>query len=233
MYSLYTFSRYDAATMPEESTQPDDRRELFENWAPNYDNSIDDIAQAENFPFAGYDQVMDGICQEMTAEPGMSVLDIGTGTGNLARRVLDLGCRVCGTDLSASMLEKAREKIPEATLLEADLRESWPSSIDGPYDRIVSAFVLHEFDLKKKISILLEAAQRLSPGGKIVIGDVAFPTHDDFERAHQRWHDRWDETEHYWVAETALEAAQQSGLLGRWIEVSTCAGIFIFQTQTK
>ena len=110
--------------MPEESPPPDDRRELFENWAPNYDNSIDDIAQAENFPFAGYDQVMDGICLEMTAEPGMSVLDIGTGTGNLARRVLDLGCRVCGTDLSASMLEKAREKIPEATLLEADLRES-------------------------------------------------------------------------------------------------------------
>lgn len=217
----------------DEGMNPEDQRGHFDRWAPDYDHSVQDTARAELFPFAGYDDVLEGLCRELHAEPGMTVLDVGTGTGNLARRIQDLGCRLWGTDLSATMLEEARAKLPEATLVEADLQSTWPESIDGPFDRIVSAYVLHHFDLETKVSILLEAAKRLSPHGRIVVGDIAFATQTDRERAKQRWHDRWDHEEHYWAAEETLDAARRVGLHGKWIEISICAGIFSFEPAAR
>jgi len=208
---------------------PENRKGLFGRWAVDYDRSVRDSAQADSFPFAGYDRVLDGICREIEPEPGMAVLDLGTGTGNLARRVQNLGCRVWGTDLSVAMLEKARARVPEAFLVEADLRSTWPKSVGGPFDRIVSAYVLHEFDLPTKVSILLQASKRLSPQGKIVLGDIAFSTRAEFEKARQRWHDLWDHAEHYWVADEALDTASRAGLRGRWAAISICAGILVFE----
>ncbi|WP_461368596.1 class I SAM-dependent methyltransferase, partial [Candidatus Darwinibacter acetoxidans] len=40
------------------------------------------------------------------------MLEIGVGTGRLARRVLDMGCRTfTGLDTSAKTLERARENL--------------------------------------------------------------------------------------------------------------------------
>jgi len=215
--------------MANQRPEPERRKAIFDRWAARYDRSVSDTAQGELFPFAGYDRVLDGICRAMEPKPGMAVLDLGTGTGNLARRILDLGCRVWGTDLSARMLEEARSKVPEAVLVEADLRSTWPKSIDGPFDRIVSAYVLHEFDLPTKVSILLEASRHLSPRGRIVVGDVAFSTRAELEDARDRWHDLWDHAEHYWAGDEALAAASRAGLRGGWTAISTCAGVLVFE----
>ncbi len=107
------------------------------------------------------------------------MLDLGTGTGNLAARVHEGGARIWGTDLSGAMLVEARAKLPGATLVEADLGAAWPDSIDGPFDGIVSAYVLHEFDLPTKISILHQACARLRPHRRVVVGDIASSTRED------------------------------------------------------
>src|SRR5210317_995573 len=50
-------------------------------------------------------------------------LDAGCGTGRpLTRRLVEAGFAVTGIDLSAGMLELARQVVPEARLRRADLR---------------------------------------------------------------------------------------------------------------
>jgi putative AdoMet-dependent methyltransferase len=214
--------------MGDEREGTDDRGALFDRWAAGYDRSVREIAGAERYPFAGYERVLDEVCREAGGGAGMRVLDLGTGTGNVARRLLDFGCRVWGTDFSEQMLERARVKLPGATLVGADLRKDWPGSIAGPFDRIVSAYVLHEFDLATKVSILIEARRRLVPGGRIVVGDVAFATRCELERSRAAWREEWDDSEHYWAADEALDAASRAGLRGRWTAISACAGVFVF-----
>lgn len=48
--------------------------------------------------------------------PGMTVLDIGCGTGNFSVKLAQQGCRVIGIDLSDEMLDIARNKAKEMKL---------------------------------------------------------------------------------------------------------------------
>ena len=56
-----------------------DRLTLFDKWAKNYDPSSD----LADYPFAGYDKVLDSIAKLTTQEKPQKILDLGTGTGNL------------------------------------------------------------------------------------------------------------------------------------------------------
>jgi len=205
-----------------------DRQTLFDRWAEDYDRSVEEVARADRYPFAGYNRVMGAVCREADPGPGRAVLDLGTGTGNLARLLLDRGSSVTGTDYSAAMLDEARVKLPGATLVRADLRSPWPDALGGPFDSIVSAYVLHEFELPTKIVILSEACRRLVPGGSVVIGDIAFSTRAVLESAQRRWRESWDDSEHYWAADETIRAAESAGLCARWEEISVCAGVFVF-----
>ena len=199
---------------------------MFDRWAADYDRSVQEIAAAESYPFAGYDAVIDAVCAECS--DGMRVLDLGVGTGALGVR---LGhCRVWGVDISPAMLDAARVKLPAATLVEADLLATWPDSLDGPFDRIISAYVLHEFDLEGKTTILRRARDRLAPGGRIVVGDVTFFDRSALEAARARWRDRWDESEHYWTADEAIAALAGIGIEGTWRKISSCAGVLSFKS---
>ena len=114
--------------MPESDTfSPNE----FDSWAESYDG--DTITQSR-FPFAGYDEVLDTIVKLAVPEPGMSVLDLGTGTGNLAARFAARGCELWCTDFSEAMLVKAREKLPGAHFVPHDLRQPWPDELDRRFE---------------------------------------------------------------------------------------------------
>ena len=66
---------------------PSERVSLFDRWAHHYDNSV---TRNHEFPFDGYEQVLDRVAATSGAKPGMTVLDLGIGTGTLARRFIDL-----------------------------------------------------------------------------------------------------------------------------------------------
>ena len=160
----------------------------------------------------------------------MTVLDLGIGTGNLAARFAAQGCTLWGIDFSTEMLVRAREKLAQTVLVEADLLDTWPAELDRRFNRIVSAYVLHEFDLPTKIELLEKLAGRhLKARGRIVVGDIAFPTMGARSRAHEQLAEAWDEEEFYWTADEAAEASAHADLLVTFKQVSSCGGVFVFE----
>jgi len=199
----------------------EDRILVFERWAERYDESVQEATGVHR----GYDQVLDLVVELADASPGMSILDLGIGTGNLAQRFVERGCRVWGTDFSPAMLDKARAKLPQVHLVKADLRQpAWPSEIERLFDRVVSTYVLHEFDLQTKLRLLRRLSeQHLAVGGRIVIGDIAFANIQDLADAGA---DHWDEDEFYWVADETIAACAEIGLRVTYRQVSSCGGVF-------
>jgi cyclopropane fatty-acyl-phospholipid synthase-like methyltransferase len=201
-------------------------KQLFDEWAISYDASVG----GEDFPFIGYAQLLDTIVRLAGVGPGMSVLDLGTGTGNLAARFAALGCEVWGTDFSAAMLAKARAKLPRMKLVQADLSGEWPDALARRFDRIVSAYVLHHFDLAGKVDLLTRLAHNhLAAGGRLGIGDVAFRDGEARAQAHARWAQSWDESEFYWAADETRDACAAAGLRAAYTQVSSCGGVFVVE----
>ncbi|MBE3068294.1 MAG: class I SAM-dependent methyltransferase [Chloroflexi bacterium] len=194
----------------------------FDDWAETYDRSV----AIDQFPFYGYESLLDRAAALADAKPGLSVLDLGTGTGNLAMRFAVLGCDLWCTDFSATMLEKARQKLPTAHFILHDLRGDWPPELNRPFDRIVSAYVFHHFELDEKVRIVRSlVSERLAPGGRLVIGDIAFPDAAAREKVKIAAGDEW-EGEFYWQADETVPALENLGFIIEYTQVSACAGIF-------
>jgi len=195
----------------------------FDRWAEAYDRSV----TTDQFPFHGYQRLLEMVVALAEAKPGLSILDLGTGTGNLAFRFAALGCDLWCSDFSAPMLEKARRKLPAAHFILHDLHLPLPSDLAGPFDRIVSAYVFHHFELDEKIRIVRSLVlERLGPGGRLVIGDIAFPDTAAREKMKIDAGDEW-ENEFYWLADESVSALQKAGIQAEYIQVSVCAAVFV------
>ena len=215
------------------------REQLFDEWAASYDKSVDG---SSGFPFEGYERVLDLIAERAHIETGAEVLDLGIGTGNLAARFIDRGCAIWGLDFSLQMLAKVHRKYPQIELLKADIKGDWPIDVDRHFDRVVSAYVLHEFDLESKVRLLRKlVCDHLVEGGRVVVGDISFPTRtarDDAEKRfsgtwdeeRQSWEGSlWDEDEHYWAADETVEALAAVGLTACYAQVSFCGGVYVIE----
>ena len=198
---------------------------LFDRWAERYDQQLETPRGVHE----GYDDVLARVVRDAAAQPGMEVLDLGVGTGNLALRFHHLGCVLWCADFSPAMLARARAKLPAARYVEIDLRDEWPAALDRRFDRIVSTYVFHEFDLETKVRLLCTCVRaHLKPRGRVVVGDIAFPSMRALLAAGA---DRWDEEEYYWAAEEAIAACARAGLRATYAQVSRCGGVFVVEGQ--
>ncbi len=209
---------------PEASSDRFPARE-FDDWAPTYDQ---DVQAGAGFPFEGYAQVLQAVCRLADARPGMRVLDVGAGTGGLALRFARLGCQVWAADFSAAMLGRARLNLPHVPLVQADLRQDLPFVPGASFDRIVSAYVFHHFELPEKVRILARLCQHLAPQGRLVVADLAFANRQARQSACQAAGAAWEE-EFYWTAETDLPALAQAGLAAQFHPISIYSGVFTIQ----
>jgi tRNA (cmo5U34)-methyltransferase len=102
------------------------------------------------------------------------ILELGTGTGETARRVLahHPEARLVGIDASADMLEHARRALPGTDLRVARLEDPLPP---GPFDLVFSALAVHHVDGPGKADLFRRVATELNPGGRFVLGDVIVP----------------------------------------------------------
>jgi tRNA (cmo5U34)-methyltransferase len=111
-----------------------------------------------------------------TGSGARRVLELGTGTGETALRVLARHPRatLVGVDASDLMLEGARAALPadRVDLRLGRLEDPLP---DGPFDVVVSALAIHHLDGPAKADLFARVAKRLAPGGRFVLADVVVP----------------------------------------------------------
>ncbi len=159
----------------------------------------------------------------------MRVLDIGAGTGNLSELLVKGGCRVWGTDYSSEMVARARAKLPQFNSSRRICSPCGRRSFPATFDRIVSGYVFHHFTGQKKVEIIADLTRKhLTPGGRIVIADIAFPTLQDQALAQAALGDDWDQ-EYYWIAADDVAALQKAGLKASFEQVSPYAGVFCIE----
>ena len=116
-------------------------------------------------PFTAFSGQID-LHQELAPiEGGQSVLDIGSGTGDLAVQLHQLGADVTGIDFAGEMVEIASKRHPEIRFLEADV-EDLPFD-DGSFDRAVANYTAHHFARPAKA--FGEIRRVLKPGGTLTI----------------------------------------------------------------
>jgi L-threonylcarbamoyladenylate synthase len=117
--------------------------------------------------------------EELTAASGSGaqrVLELGTGTGETARRLLDAhpDSFLVGVDASAEMLAVARAALPADRVdlrvgpIEAPLPE-------GPFDLVASALCVHHLNGPGKADLFGRVLSVLRPGGRFVLADVVVP----------------------------------------------------------
>jgi len=100
--------------------------------------------------------------------PGQRVLDLGTGTGALARGFALQGCRVTGLDPAAPMLEKARELDREAGV-EVTYMGGYAENTGLPgdsFDLVTAGQCWHWFDRPRAAA---ETRRVLRDGGAVLI----------------------------------------------------------------
>jgi len=88
-------------------------------------------------------------------------LDLGCGSGFLARRASGFFDDVAGCDLSSRILTRAKEHLPQGLLVAADV-EALPFG-DGTFDAVGAVAVLHH--VLEHERLMAEAYRVLKPGG--------------------------------------------------------------------
>jgi putative AdoMet-dependent methyltransferase len=200
----------------------------FDSWASTYN---DDVSTGQGFFVEGYNQILNQVYTESKVEPGMRILDLGTGTGNLAEIFTKAGCSLWCSDFSHKMILVAHKLLPGSRFFLHDLREPIPLVTNQIFDRIVSSYVFHHFDQEKKIEIVTRTINsHLRPGGMMVIGDISFQTHEDLERQKMVLKDDWID-EHYWIASQVIPLFDRAGLDTVYEQLTPNAGVYILQKQ--
>ncbi|MBQ7919630.1 MAG: MerR family transcriptional regulator [Lachnospiraceae bacterium] len=143
----------------------------FDTLASNYDTFIRESADGLDF-YKNYDSVLQKTASQVH---GGIVVEIGIGTGNLAKKILDSNNQVVqyiGIDQSINMLKEAKKKCPTVLLRKGDFL-NLPLEANS-CDVIVSSYAFHHCNSREKELAIAEMDRVLKQHATIVITDLMF-----------------------------------------------------------
>ena len=129
---------------------------------------------------AAQEAKLDLVCRKIGLEPGMKVLDIGSGWGGFLRFAAErYGISGLGVTVSREQARLANERLAG---LPAETRLMDYLALDGQFDRIVSIGMFEHVGYKNYGAYFAKAAQLLAPDGLMLlhtIGGHHSTTHGD------------------------------------------------------
>jgi SAM-dependent methyltransferase len=113
-------------------------------------------------------ELLDRLAAMDLVRPGARVVDLGTGTGSLARLFARHGCEVTGVDIAAPLLEQARRLDREAGVQIAYVEAPAEATglPDGGFDVVSAGQCWHWFD---RPAAAREVTRLLVSGGTVAI----------------------------------------------------------------
>jgi demethylmenaquinone methyltransferase / 2-methoxy-6-polyprenyl-1,4-benzoquinol methylase len=128
--------------------------------------------------------------------PGDRILDVATGTGDLALELatrIAPGGEVIGSDFSEAMLDRARAKAASSARPGARPRFEWGDALalsyaDDSFDAATVGFSARNFaDLTRGLQ---EMARVVRPGGRVVVLEFTTPVKPPLSWFYELWFDR-------------------------------------------
>ncbi|MFV9484230.1 bifunctional demethylmenaquinone methyltransferase/2-methoxy-6-polyprenyl-1,4-benzoquinol methylase UbiE [Christiangramia sp. ASW11-125] len=165
-----------------ELTKKKQVEQMFDNISDNYDGLNRVISMGTDVSWRKK------VVAAVAATKPDSILDIATGTGDLAIQMANTGAtRIVGLDLSDGMLSVGRKKIAakeldvEIEMIQGD-SENLPFEADS-FDAITVAFGVRNFEnLELGLS---EIFRVLKPGGIFVVLETSVPTRFPFKQGYK------------------------------------------------
>jgi ribosomal protein L11 methyltransferase len=115
----------------------------------------------------------------VTARPGLSVLDVGTGSGLLAIAARKLGAGLTvGVDNDPVAVRVARENA-ERNAVDVALSETPAGEVRGTFDLVLANILANTL---VELAPALEA--RLAPGGVVLLSGILAPQAEEVRRAY-------------------------------------------------
>lgn len=124
---------------------------------------------------AGLSATIDAVVDEARVGEGMTVLDMGCGSGQVSIPVARTAAHVIAVDVSAAMIGLLRENLEREGLLNVSSRVTALERLTLPassLDLVVSNYALHHLTDAEKKTLLAAVAVWLRPGGRVVVGDL-------------------------------------------------------------
>ena len=101
---------------------------------------------------------------------GLTVLDVGCGTGMQLAPYQQAGCTVVGLDMSPSMLQVARQKLGATAELHEGDATKMPFT-DNRFDLVTATLVLHEMAPTVRDGVLGEMKRVVKGNGRFLLTD--------------------------------------------------------------
>lgn len=146
--------------------------DIFDGWADSYDASVSGKDPEYRDVFEGYETILSEVANRVSG----TIIEFGTGTGNLTAKLLEVGFSVIGIEPNTKMLEVTAKRFPSINLIDGDLLEFDVQSEN--IDAFVSTYVFHHLTDNEKGMALKKYANLLSKNGKVVFADTVFLTEE-------------------------------------------------------
>ncbi len=128
----------------------------------------------------GYEEFQDAVVVACGEQGARRILELGTGTGETALRLLERfgESRLVGVDESQAMLAEATRRLPgeRVELRLGRLQDPLP---EGAFDLVASALCVHHLAPDEKADLFARVRRALGPGGRFVLGDCVLPVDPD------------------------------------------------------
>jgi len=120
-------------------------------------------------------------------QAGEPVLEIGIGTGRIARPLMDLGVPITGLDLSVNMMQRLRQALP-AGVRPPDLVQGDANYIPFPAHTFHAVIAVHVFHLIPTWQTVISEARRvLRSGGLLLAGYDWRPPDSPVSLLRRKW----------------------------------------------